>query len=78
LQVTHDINLSAYSQNLRDSLIVTPLTSLSPIILTNIVDNEPVEIYYNALNPFIWSVTAQPEFQPFSVYTVSSGVTGSG
>jgi len=30
----------------------------STIFLQNFVENEPVEIYYNAIQPFVWNITA--------------------
>ena len=40
--------------------MVIPTTSSSPLLLQTYVNNEPVEIYYNARNSFIWSISAQP------------------
>jgi hypothetical protein len=42
-------------------LVLTPTLSESTIILQNYVNNEPVEIYYNAIQPFIWQISATPE-----------------
>jgi hypothetical protein len=44
-------------------LVVLPTTKPSTLTLESIVENEPVEIHYNAVNPFVWSVTAIPQIQ---------------
>ena len=61
--VTSTTKLQGVIDNLRDNidLVVIPLSSPSPITLTNIVNNEPVEIYYNAINTFTWNITAVPQ-----------------
>lgn len=41
-------------------LIAQATLSSSPLTLQSTIDNEPTEIYYNALNPFTWSITAIP------------------
>ena len=38
--------------------VVYPLDEPCDIILTNYANGYPVEIFYNALNPFVWSVSA--------------------
>lgn len=50
-----------------DNLVVVPLNTLSNIKITNIVDNVPVTVYYNAISSFTWSVTAIPEIQTYTV-----------
>lgn len=42
-------------------LVFTPTLSESNIVLQNYVDNEPVEIYYDAIESFTWEITAIPE-----------------
>lgn len=56
-----DSNLSFQLRNLKNDLIVNATSSVSNIILENIVENEPVEIYYNALNSFVWNITTTPQ-----------------
>jgi hypothetical protein len=53
--------LSSNLGNIKTALITKPLTSSSNLVLENYVNNEPVEIYYNALAPFVWNVTAVPQ-----------------
>lgn len=55
-------NLSSLLNNIKTDIITKPSTAISPIILQNFVDNEPVEVYYNALESFTWNVTAEPLF----------------
>lgn len=38
--------------------IVTPTNTPSDILLSNLINASPVEIYYNALRPFTWSISA--------------------
>jgi hypothetical protein len=64
-------NLSDQLNNIQTTLASLPLTTVSPIILQSYVENEPVEIYYNALTPFTWSISVIPttslvEFDPLS------------
>jgi len=54
-------NLAYQLNNYKTELVVSPKTTPSTIILENFVDNEPVEIYYNALNPFVWNISALAE-----------------
>lgn len=56
-----DSNLSFQLRNLKNELTVNATSSVSDIILQNIVENEPVEIYYNALNSFVWNITTTPQ-----------------
>lgn len=66
-------NLSTASLNNNTiDLVVTSLTAATPLTLDSIIDNEPVEIYYNAINPFFWSITATPIITE-SVYSLLSG-----
>lgn len=54
-------NLSDQLTNYKNELVVTPTTNTSNLLLQSFIDNEPTEIYYNAINPFVWSITATPE-----------------
>lgn len=58
---TSTANIASLLNNNKTELVVTPTTNTSNLILQNFVDNEPVEIFYNALNPFVWSITAIPQ-----------------
>jgi hypothetical protein len=54
-------NLQDQLTNYKNDLIVTPTTATSNLTFQSFVDNEPVEVYYNALNSFVWNITAVPE-----------------
>jgi hypothetical protein len=63
-------NIAALANNLyniKTSLATIPLTTASTMMLNNFVDNKPVEVYYNAITPFVWNVTAVPQLSA-SVY----------
>jgi len=49
-----------------------PTLSVSNIIFENYIDNKPVEIYYNAIQPFIWSITAIPQDSFITYSSISS------
>ena len=51
-------NLEPLLYNLTNQSISIPTTDISPINLTNVVDNQPVEVYYKSINPFVWSISA--------------------
>jgi hypothetical protein len=53
--------LSGLSKNINTTLITTPLTTPSTMLLRNHINNQPVEVYYNSVNNFIWNITAVPE-----------------
>lgn len=72
-ETTGESNLSYQLNNFKNELVVTPTISTSNIRLYNLVDNEPTEIYYNALNTFVWPVTATPEIEK----TIYSDVSAS-
>lgn len=57
---TNDSNISYFLENYQNKLIVTPTTSTSQIKIQNFVDNEPVEVFYNAVNSFVWNVSVEP------------------
>lgn len=54
-------NLTDQLNNFKNELVVTPTTATSQLQLQNYIDNEPVEVFYNAINPFVWTVTATPQ-----------------
>lgn len=66
-------NLGYQLNNIKTEAIVTPTTIPSNIILQNYVDTQPVEILYNALNPFVWNITATP-VDTFTVYSNASAL----
>ena len=66
-------NLAYQLNNITTELAVTPTTATSPILLQNYVDNEPVEIYYNAINALTWNITAIPVIET-TVYENQSTV----
>jgi len=68
-------NLQDQLNNYKNELIVNPTTRTSNIQFQSFVDNEPIEVYYNALNPFTWNITAVPEI-PVTTYLAPSTVLG--
>jgi hypothetical protein len=54
-------NLESILGNLTNQAIAIPTNDPSPIQITNIVQNQPVEVYYKAIDSFIWDVSAIPE-----------------
>lgn len=56
-------------------LVLTPTLSESNLILQNFVNNEPVDVYYNAVSPFIWQITAIPEINQPQYPVLSSSVS---
>jgi len=58
-----------------DNLIVIPTTSASDIVLRNFVDNEPVEVLYNASQSFTWNITATPEIRTTYAQPLSETLT---
>lgn len=65
-------NLDFILNNLKYELIVSSTNIPSNLSLTNVVNNFPVEVYYYALNPFIWSVSAEPEITETILNTLTS------
>jgi hypothetical protein len=53
-------NLSYQLNNINTELVVTPTTAVSDLTIQNFVDNEPVQIFYNAVNNFTWNISATP------------------
>lgn len=51
-------NFDSILYNLTNQAVVIPTTEPSPIQLTNVIDNQPVEVYYKSINPFTWSISA--------------------
>jgi len=54
-------NLQSILNNLTNQLIADPTTAPSNLVFTNFIDNEPVEVHYYAISPFVWNITATPE-----------------
>lgn len=54
-------NLQDQLANKKTDLLVRPTTATSTLQFETFVDNEPVEVYYNAINAFVWNITALPE-----------------
>ena len=54
-------NLSYFLYNDKRELVVSSVDVKSELAITNIVDNLPVEINYNALNTFNWQISVTPE-----------------
>ena len=48
-----------YNSKNRDDLTITQTTEDTDIVLSNILNGYPVEIYYNALSTFTWSISTQ-------------------
>jgi hypothetical protein len=70
-----DSNLSFQLQNIKTSLNVNATTSASNLLFQNIIENEPVEVYYNAINSFTWNITATPEIAETIYPTISETLT---
>ncbi len=69
-------NFANFLKNTQNQLVVNTTTDPSPIMLTNVVEDEPVEVYYNALSSFTWPITAESEIliTTYSEPSVSLGV----
>lgn len=59
LVINTSANFNLLNINSTD-LVVHATASASPLLLESTIDNDPVEVYYNALNSFNWSITAIP------------------
>ncbi len=73
-------NLNSLGDKTIYDLITTPTNSSSNIVLQNYINNKPVEIYYNAINPFTWTVTAIAEdstvqYETLSVYEAFTAIS---
>jgi hypothetical protein len=64
-------NLSAQLNNINTEFVITPTTTPSNITLQNFVNNQPTQVFYNAINSFTWNITATP----FSASTIYNNVT---
>jgi hypothetical protein len=62
-ETTASSNLSYQLNNFKTELTVRPTTNISNLSIPTLVDNEPTEVYYNAINSFTWSITAVPEIE---------------
>lgn len=65
-------NLSRQLNNFREELVTNPTARPSTLVLENFVDNEPVEVYYNAISPFVWSITAVSEIPVITISDLSA------
>jgi len=54
-------NIQEILNTYKEELIVKSTTTPSTLSLINRIDNEPVEVYYNAQNFFVWNITAIPQ-----------------
>jgi hypothetical protein len=63
--------------NPKNTLITKPTTTPSSILLENFIENEPVEVHYNAINSFVWPITAEPQISEtiFSTLISSTAIT---
>jgi len=68
---TSESNLAYQLSNFITELVVTPTTATSNLQLQNYVDNQPTEIYYNAIKSFTWNITATPVIEEI-VYSDTS------
>ena len=71
VNTTSTSNLGYQLNNINTEAIVTPTTIPSNIVLQNYVNTQPAEIFYNAVNPFVWNITAIP-VDTFTVYSNAS------
>jgi hypothetical protein len=58
---TSSSNIQDVLNSYKEELIVKPTTNPSSLFFTNQINNESVEVYYNALNSFVWNITAIPQ-----------------
>jgi len=65
-------NLESIMFNIKNELVTSATNIPSDLTITNIVDNEPVEIYYYANNPFVWGISAYPETYELIVASLTS------
>ena len=71
---TGESNLQDQLTNFKNELVVYPTSATSQLKFQSFVDNEPIEVYYNALNAFTWNITANPEI-PESIFETSSATS---
>jgi hypothetical protein len=60
-------NFKDILNNLTNQVTIRPLSTLSPLNLSNDVDNEPVEVFYKASNTFNWAVSTVPILQNLNI-----------
>jgi len=65
-------NLESIMFNIKNELITSATNIPSDLTITNIVDNEPVEVYYYANNSFVWNVSAYPETYELIISSLTS------
>jgi hypothetical protein len=71
---TSTANIASLLNNSNVELVVTPTTATSNLVLENLVDNQPVEVSYNALNSFTWNITAVPQITTTSYRDISANL----
>lgn len=71
-QTTTNSNLSSILDNIKYDLVTSATEIPSNLALNNIIDNDFVEVYYNALSPFIWNITAVPEITETVINSLTS------
>ena len=54
-------NLSSILNNLKYSLVTNATNLPSNLSISNVVDNNLVEVHYNAIRPFAWNIQVRPE-----------------
>jgi len=69
---TEDSNLESIMFNIKNELVTSATNIPSDLTITNIIDNEPVEVYYYANNSFVWNITAYPETFELIISTLGS------
>lgn len=52
--------LSSTLNNIYTNLVTVPLTTPSKLYFNDYINNQPCEVYYNAISPFTWNITATP------------------
>lgn len=73
--VSNVSNLADQIQEYKNDLEVYPTVEKSNLSFESFVDNEPVEVYYNALNSFTWNITANPQI-PETIFQSPSAILG--
>jgi len=75
LTLTAASNFNQIINKSTNQLIALPTNTPSPIQLQNVVDNQPVEVWYKALNAFNWGISAIPELAAFEYTTPNINLT---
>lgn len=65
-------NLESIMFNIKNELVTSATNTPSDLTITNIVDNEPVEVYYYANNLFTWNISAYPETYELIIASLTS------